>query len=75
MHATGGGVDYGSGPYTVTIPAGNTNATLSIAITDDSINEGNEDFTVAIVASSLPDDCTIGPVGSATVQIVDDDGK
>ena len=36
---TGGGDDYVSGPYSVTIPAGQTNASVDVPITDDNIYE------------------------------------
>ena len=72
---TDGGVDYDSGIYTVTIPAGQTSVPFDVPINDDDIVEGNEDFTVTIVQSSLPDGVTRGNPGSATVNIVDDDCK
>ncbi|XP_065884189.1 uncharacterized protein [Dysidea avara] len=71
--ATGGGVDYDSGPYTVTFPAGVTRVPFDIPINNDSILENDEDFTVTINPSSLPADITRGDPGSATVTIVDDD--
>ena len=72
---TGGGVDYVSGPYTVTFPAGQTRATFNVPITDDNISEGNENFILTINSSSLPTGVTVGDPGQATVTIVDDDGK
>ena len=72
---TGGGVDYDSGPYTVTFPAGVTRVPFDIPINNDSILENDEDFTVTINPSSLPADITRGDPGSATVTIVDDDRK
>ena len=68
-------MDYTSGPYTVTIPAGMTTATFDIPITDDAIREGNEDFMITIDPSSLPDGVTRGDPGEATVTIVDDESK
>ena len=69
-----GGEDYDSGPYTVTFPAGTTTVPFDVSITDDSVVEGNEDFTVTIDESSLPTGVTRGSPGSATVNIVDTTG-
>ena len=68
-------MDYTSGPYTVTFPAGQTTATFNVPITDDTILEGDENFMLTIDPSSLPNDVTRGNPGEATVNIVDDDGK
>ena len=37
-----GGEDYVSGPYTVIIPAGETNVSFYVSITDDSMHERDE---------------------------------
>ena len=68
-------MDYTSGPYTVTFPAGQTTATFNVPINDDDILEGNENFMLAINETTLPDDVTHGNPGEATVTIVDDDRK
>ena len=68
-------MDYDSGPYTVTIPAGQTTATFNVPITDDIIVEGNENFMLTINETSLPTDGTRGTPGEATVTIVDEDCK
>ena len=68
-------MDYTSGPYTVTFPAGQTTATFNVPITDDMILEGDENFMLIIDETSLPDDVTRSNPGEATVTIVDDDGK
>ena len=68
-------MDYTSGPYTVTFPAGHTTATFNIPITDDMISEGDENFMLTINSSSLPDGVTRGDPGEATVAIVDNDRK
>ena len=47
----------------------------SIPINDDNLIECREMFTITIDPSSLPDRCTIGAFGNATIIIVDDDGK
>ena len=67
-------MDYTSGPYTVTIPAGSTTATFDVPITDDMILEELENFMLTI-NSSLPDGVTRGTPSEATVTIVDDDRK
>ena len=68
-------MDYTSGPYTVTFPAGQTIATFNIPITDDMMLEEDENFMLAIDETSLPDGVTRGTPGEATVNIVDDDRK
>ena len=69
---TGGGVDYDSGPYTVTFPAGTTRASFDVPINDDNFCENNEDFTLTILRGTLPDGIT-REGGRGTVTIVDDD--
>ena len=68
-------MDYTSGPYTVTIPAGQTNATFNVPITDDMILEGDENFMLTIDGTSLPDGVAPGIPDEATVTIVDNDCK
>ena len=68
-------MDYGSGPYTVTFPAGMTSVPFNVSINNDDIFEGNEDFTLTIDPSSLPGDVNVGNPSQATVTIVDDDRK
>ena len=68
-------MDYTSGPYTITFPAGQTTATFDVPINDDNLLEDNEHFILTINSSSLPSDVTVGNPGQATVNIVDDDRK
>ena len=70
-------MDYGSGPYSVTFPAGMTSVPFDIPINNDDIVEGNEIFMLTIDPASLPTDVsvTVGSPDQATVTIVDDDGK
>ena len=68
-------MDYDSGPYTVTIPAGQTTATFNVPITDDNILEGNENFTLTINTSSLSNGVTRDDLNQATVTIVDNDDR
>ena len=72
-NVTGGGVDYDSGPYTVTFTAGQTSVPFDVAIIDNNILEANEDFTLTIIQSSLPDGVTRGNPFRATVTILDND--
>ena len=69
---TGGGVDYVSGPFSVTIPAGQINVSFDVPITDDNIYEENESFRLAIVQSSTLDCVQVGRPRRATVVIGDD---
>ena len=66
-------MDYTSGPYTVTFPAGQTSATFDVPINDDNIYEVNEDFLLTIDETLLPTGVTRGSPGEATVTIVDND--
>jgi len=72
-HITGG-VDYDSGPYSVMFTAGMTSVSFDVPINDDNILETNEDFTITINSSSLPNGVTRDSPGAATVTIMDDDG-
>ena len=68
-------MDYVSGPYSVTIRAGQTYSTFDIEITNDPMSEYNENFTININESSLPSDVSVGNTDQAIVTIVDDDSK
>ena len=48
---------------------------FSISIFDANILEGNENFDITIISSSLPTGVNHGNLGTATVTIVDDDRK
>ena len=74
-HVIGEGADYGSGPYNVTFTGGATEGHFNVTINDDSILEGNENFNLTIMASSLPSRVNIGNPAQATVTIVDNDGN
>ncbi len=63
------GDDYTAQSGTITIPAGQSSATITIPILDDNIDENNENFTVTI---SNPTNATIGN-GSGIITINDDD--
>ena len=67
-------MDYTSGPYSVTFPAGVTSVPFNISINDDNISEENENFTLTI-DSSLPTGVMVGNPGQATVTIMDNDCK
>ena len=74
VHCVIGGDDYDSGPYSVALPPGSTNALFDIAIIFDELEEGNETFTLSI----LPRLVGHGSIIQATVTIIDKtvvDGK
>ena len=73
-YVTGGGVDYTSGPYSVTFHAGVASVLFSISFNDDNTFEENENFTLTM-NSSLPTSVMVGNLGQATVTIVDNDCK
>ncbi len=58
------------GTATVTIPQGATQATLTVATVDDSVDEADGSITVTIAAGS---GYSVGPQATRTVQILDDD--
>ena len=70
---SGGGIDYISGPYTISIPAGIHTVTFNISIINDTLTENNERFVLTI--SSLPTDIIRGDYYQTTIIILDDDGK
>ena len=70
-----GGEDYESGPYPVVFTANVTRVPFNISITNDTMFEENENFTLAINSSSLPTGFSAGDPYRATVTIVDDDGR
>ena len=67
--------DYGSGPYTVTFPAGTTTANFFVSITNDNLIEGNETFTLALNPLLLPSDVIVGHPAEALVTIIDGAGE
>ena len=67
-------MDYTSGPYSVTFPAGVTSVLFNISINDDNIVEDNETFMLTI-NSSLATGVMVGNPSQATMTIVDNDGK
>ena len=74
-NVTGGGVDYDSGPYTVTFPVGQTRVALNIPINDDAIVEDNEKFTL-FMNKPLPNRVTVRRRDiKASFTIIDNDCK
>ncbi len=63
--------DFDPGPYEVTIPAGQTRATVSISTVEDTNMEIDEQFTVFISAPHT--DVPVGSQGTGNVTILDDD--
>ena len=75
MVLIGAGVDYDSGPYTVTFPAGVTRVSFDTVIADDIVLENEEKFYLVINSSSLPTGISDSHPSLVTVTIVDDDGN
>ena len=67
-------MDYGSGPYNVTIPSGVIITSFNVSITNDDTWEDTEAFFLIIRSESLPDG-VISPRPTATIIILDDDCK
>ena len=68
----GDGYDYVSGPYSVTILAGQTTVSFDVSIIDDNIYEEREQFDVHIEQISTLSGVHIGSSYIATVVIADD---
>ena len=68
-------MDYTSGPYIVTFPAGVTIVIFDVPIIDDMISEDVENFMLTINQISLPTDVSRGTLVKATVNIVDNERK
>ena len=66
-----GGSDYVSGPFNVTIFAGQTNVSFPVPITNDDIYEQNEEFILTIDQSSTLSGVLIGSSNTTTVVIMD----
>jgi len=72
---TGGGVDYSSGSYNVTIPAGQTSISFDVLINDDNLFEENKECLLTINQSSSLNGIIIGSPNVAVVNIFDNDGE
>ena len=68
------GDDYESGPFNITIPAGESLVPFNISIIDDDVFEGNESFCITVDRSSLPSRIIVSAVCLSIATIVDDDG-
>ena len=69
-----GGLDYVEAATQLTFSAGNIRACVDIPITDDSISEPVETFTISLDPVSFAEGITITP-STASVTIIDNDGK
>ncbi len=67
------GTDFTAGPWSATVPKGQTSAVASIALTDDTALEPDERFNIRIRESSLPDGVVAGAVKTASVDILDNE--
>ena len=74
-NATGRGVDYDSGPYTVTFTAGQTSALFVVPINNDNVFESTEYFSLAIISQSLPTGVNYATRSQATMIITENVGK
>ena len=70
-----GGVDYDSGPYTITFPAGATSVSLNILVYDNQKYEENKNFTLIVSNDSLPHGVVVGKPSQVTLIIRNDDSK
>lgn len=70
-----GNVDYDSGPYAVTFPAGMASTSFNVPIIDDNVVELVEQFDLTIDTSSLPNGFTVDDPSQVMVTITDDDSE
>ena len=75
IYFTGGGVDYSSAPYNVTIPAGQISVPFDVTINDDIVFEENEEFLLTIDQCSSLNGVIIGSPNVTVVTILDNDGE
>ena len=70
-----GGVDYNSGPYNITFPAGVTSVSFNITIINDTVLEDNETLLLTIIILDvLPNIVIPGENNHTNVTIVNDGG-
>ena len=68
--------DFYANPLTATIPAGATNTTVRVTVTNDNIVERNETFYMNLnVPSSLSPNIVAGTLSSTLGIIIDSSGK
>ena len=67
------GQDYTGGSYTATFLAGETTASVSIPITDDTTAELTEAFSAVLTIPATSTSITRGAADTATIDITDDD--
>ena len=70
-----GNHDYGSGPFNITVSAGEVSASYNLSIIDNNIFEASESFALTINSSSLPSRISIQSGCVLMITIVDDDSK
>ena len=76
MHYLCTGNDFNTTPLIATIPAGATNTTVRVAVTNDNIVEGDEMFNMSLnVPSSLGPGVVAGSVSNTTGIIIDSSSK
>ncbi|KAF0190388.1 MAG: hypothetical protein FD165_2763, partial [Gammaproteobacteria bacterium] len=67
------GADYANGTYTVTIPAGQTSGSFTVATVDDAVIEGSETFSAEIVSARNAVGTIFVNAAPATGTIIDND--
>lgn len=71
-----GNTDYRRRPFFLTFSASVNSIPVVVGLIDDNIFEGNENFTLTIDSSKLPDSVTVVQPSEVVVVITDDnDGK
>ena len=71
-----GNMDYQRGPFSLTFTASVNSIPVIVRLIDDNIFEGNENFTLTIDPSSLPNNVMVTQPSEVVVGISDDnDGR
>lgn len=71
----GGGVDYNSGPYNITLLAGENSTSFNVTINNDDEMENDEEFILIINTELLPSCILNGTDITTNVTIIGNDGR
>ena len=69
------GVDFYFAPLYISFPTGVVKVAFNVTISEDTILEYNESFSVGVDPLTLPSKITIGSSSHTIVTILNDDGK
>lgn len=70
-----GNSDYNPGPYSIAFPAGNTNVTFNVTVTDDNVLEHDESFYLSISLPTTASKIRLGETTQTRITIENDDSE